>query len=52
MKIINNNGNMKDISIIIPMHVFDEDSIQLLNTAIKSVPTDLPILLSCKMIRT
>lgn len=39
---------MKDISIIIPMHVFDEDSIQLLSTAIKSVPTDLPILLSCK----
>jgi hypothetical protein len=39
---------MKDISIIIPIHVFDESVTELLPSAIKSVPAGMKILIICK----
>lgn len=38
---------MNDISVIIPIHMFDKDSMSLLSKAIESVPEDIQITLSC-----
>ena len=37
---------MKELGIIIPMHEFGKENIELLNKAIESVPEDMPIYLS------
>ena len=37
---------MKELGIIIPMHEFGKENIELLNKAIESVPEDMPICLS------
>ena len=37
---------MKDIVVIIPMHEFNKENIELLNKAVDSVPNELNVLLS------
>lgn len=37
----------KDITVIIPLHIFNEDVSKLLNEAIESVPKDVKIVISC-----
>lgn len=37
---------MKDIAVIIPMHAFDKENIELLNKAVASVPEEIKVVLS------
>ena len=39
---------MKDLVVIIPMHEFGKENIELLNKAVDSVPQDIKVILSCK----
>ena len=39
---------MKDLTVIIPMHEFGKENIELLNKAVASVPTDVKVVLSIK----
>ena len=39
---------MKDLVVIIPMHEFGKENIELLNTAVDSVPNDVKVVLSVK----
>lgn len=39
---------MKDLVVIIPMHEFGKENIELLNTAVESVPTEVKTILSVK----
>ena len=39
---------MKDLVVIIPMHEFGKENIELLNTAVESVPDDVKVVLSVK----
>lgn len=39
---------MKELAVIIPMHVFGKENIELLNKAVDSVPSDIEVLLSVK----
>lgn len=39
---------MKDLVVIVPMHEFGKENIELLNKAVDSVPEDIKVILSCK----
>ena len=39
---------MKELAVIIPMHEFGKENIDLLNKAVESVPKDVKVILSCK----
>ena len=39
---------MKDLTVIIPMHEFGKENIELLNKAVDSVPADIKVILSVK----
>ena len=39
---------MENLVVIIPMHEFGKENIELLNKAVDSVPTDVKVMLSCK----
>ena len=39
---------MKDLAVIIPMHEFGKENIELLNKAVDSVPADIKVILSVK----
>ena len=39
---------MKDLVVIIPMHEFGKENIDLLNKAVNSVPEGIKVILSCK----
>jgi hypothetical protein len=39
---------MKELAVIIPMHEFGKENIELLNKAVDSVPAELKVILSCK----
>lgn len=39
---------MKELVVIIPMHEFGKENIELLNKAVESVPEEIKVILSCK----
>lgn len=39
---------MKELAVIIPMHEFGKENIELLNKAVESVPEGIKVILSCK----
>ena len=39
---------MKELVVIIPMHEFGKENIELLNKAVDSVPEGIKVILSCK----
>ena len=39
---------MKELAVIIPMHEFGKENIELLNKAVASVPAEVKVILSCK----